>query len=139
MRLFVLATYRDTDLDRSHPLAEVLADLRREPGVERLDLHGLDAVEVAALMTATAGHDLDEPGLELAQAVHAETEGNPFFVGEVLRHLAESGAIVQRDGRWTSDIALERRRHPRGHPRGGRPAALAPVRRREPGARGRAR
>ncbi|NIS36705.1 MAG: hypothetical protein GWN79_27190, partial [Actinobacteria bacterium] len=29
-RLLILATYRDTDLDRSHPLADVLADLRRE-------------------------------------------------------------------------------------------------------------
>lgn len=107
MRLLVLATYRDTDLDRTHPLAEVLADLRREPGVTRLDLVGLDQSEVAALMEATAGHDLDEPALDLARAVQHETEGNPFFVGEVLRHLAESGAIVQRDGRWTSDVTLE--------------------------------
>ena len=38
--------------------------------------------------------------------MHAETEGNPFFVGEMLRHLAESGLIVQRGDRWTSDFAL---------------------------------
>lgn len=107
MRLLVLATYRDTDLDRSHPLADVLADLRRQAGVDRLDLVGLDASEVAALMEGAAGHDLDEPGVGLAHAVFAETQGNPFFVGEVLRHLAESGAIVQRDGRWTSDRTLE--------------------------------
>ena len=50
MRLLVLGTYRDTDLDRSHPLSDVLADLRREPGVERLDLQGLDAGEVAGFM-----------------------------------------------------------------------------------------
>ena len=107
MRLLVLATYRDTDLDRTHPLADVLADLRRQPGVDRLDLEGLDEAEVMALMETAAGHDLDEPGLALARALHSETEGNPFFVGEVLRHLAESGAIVQRDGRWTSDTTLE--------------------------------
>lgn len=104
MRLFVLATYRDTDLDRSHPLSEVLADLRREPGVERLDLQGLDESEITSLMTKTAGHDLDEPALRLAHVLHDETEGNPFFVSEVLRHLAESGAIVQRDGRWTTGM-----------------------------------
>ena len=106
MRLFVLATYRDTDLDRTHPLADVLADLRREPGVSRLDLVGLDASEVTALMESTAGHDLDEPGADLALALQRETEGNPFFVGEVLRHLAESGVLVQRDGRWTSDFTF---------------------------------
>ena len=133
MRLFVLATYRDTDLDRSHPLAEVLADLRREPGVERLDLQGLDEDEIAGLMSKTAGHDLDAPGLDLARTLHNETEGNPFFVGEVLRHLAESGAIVQHDGRWTD--GPRRHRHPRGHPRGDRAAPVASLRRREPRAR----
>jgi class 3 adenylate cyclase len=107
MRLFVLATYRDTDLDRTHPLADVLADLRREPGVSRLDLVGLDTAEVTALMESTAGHDLDQPGTALALALQRETEGNPFFVGEVLRHLAESGVLVQREGRWTSDFTLE--------------------------------
>jgi class 3 adenylate cyclase len=104
MRLFVLATYRDTDLDRSHPLADLLADLRRQPGVERLDLQGLDEGEISSLMSKTAGHDLDAPSLELARMLHDETEGNPFFVGEVLRHLAESGAIVQTDGRWTTGL-----------------------------------
>ena len=107
MRLFVLATYRDTDLDRSHPLSDVLADLRRQAGVDRLDLGGLGPAEVTSFMEAAAGHELDEAGLALAQAVFAETQGNPFFVGEVLRHLAESGAIVQRDGRWISDKTLE--------------------------------
>ena len=107
MRLLVLATYRDTDLDRGHPLAEVLADLRRVPGVVRLDLAGLDQSEVMELMEATAGHELDEPAAGLAQAVQLETQGNPFFVGEVLLHLAESGSIVQVDGRWTSTVSLD--------------------------------
>jgi class 3 adenylate cyclase len=106
MRLLVLCTYRDTDLDRSHPLADALADFRRQPGVERLDLQGLDEDEVAGLMTKTAGHDLDATGLDLARALYTETEGNPFFVGEVLRHLAESGVLVQVDGRWTADVSI---------------------------------
>ncbi len=104
MRLFVLATYRDTDLDRTHPLADLLAELRRQPGVERLDLQGLDEGEITSLMSKTAGHDLDAPALELAHMLHNETEGNPFFVQEVLRHLAESGAIVQTEGRWTAGL-----------------------------------
>lgn len=106
VRVLILATYRDTDLDRSHPLADVLGDLRRESGVSRLDLRGLDAQGVELLMETAAGHELSGPGLELAKAVHTETEGNPFFVGEMLLHLAESGLIVQRDDRWTSDFTL---------------------------------
>ncbi len=107
MRLLVLGTYRDTDLDRTNPLSDVLADLRRDGVVERLDLQGLDEAEVAEFMAAAAGHELDEPSRALARSIHSETQGNPFFAGEVLRHLAESGAIVQRDGRWTSDRTLD--------------------------------
>lgn len=106
MPLLILATYRDTDLDRSHPLSEVLADLRRESGVERLDLQGLDSDEVTAFMEHAAGHALEPSGLELAAAVHQETQGNPFFIGEMLLHLAESGLIVHREGRWESDFTL---------------------------------
>jgi class 3 adenylate cyclase/tetratricopeptide (TPR) repeat protein len=106
MRLLVLCTYRDTDLDRSHPLSDALADFRRQPGVERLDLHGLDGDEVTGLMTMTAGHDLEQSGLDLARALHAETEGNPFFVGEVLRHLAETGVLVEHNGRWTANVSM---------------------------------
>jgi predicted ATPase/class 3 adenylate cyclase len=107
-RVLIVGTYRDTDLGRSHPLAEMLADLRREPSVERLDLGGLDADEVAAFMRAAAGHDLDEVGDELARRLHAETDGNPFFVGQVLRNLAESGALVQEGGRWVPADAVTR-------------------------------
>ncbi len=101
--LVLIGTYRDTDLSRSHPLAEMLADLRRQDGVERIALSGLDPAGVEALVEAAAGQQLDEGGIDLARAVHDETEGNPFFVGQVLRHLTESGAIYQRDGAWAFD------------------------------------
>ncbi len=106
LQLLIVATYRDTDLDRTHPLSEMLADMRRQAGVERLMLHGLDERGVVDFLERTAGHELDEPGLALAAAVARETEGNPFFIGEVLRHLTESGALVFRDGRWTTDLEL---------------------------------
>lgn len=106
LQLLIVATYRDTDLDRTHPLSDVLADLRRQGGVERLTLRGLDRDGVAAFLAHTAGHDLDERGLALASAIADETEGNPFFIGEVLRHLSESGALVYRNGRWESDYEL---------------------------------
>ncbi len=106
LQVLIVATYRDTDLDRTHPLSEMLADMRRQAGVERLMLHGLDERGVIDFLERTAGHELDEPGLTLAAAVARETEGNPFFIGEVLRHLTESGALVFRDGRWTTDLEL---------------------------------
>jgi len=99
-RLLILGIYRDTELAADHPLVELLADLRRRPGVERLGLSGLDETDVVRFMTRAAGHDLDDEVLGLARIIHTETEGNPFFVREVIRHLTETGGIEQRDGRW---------------------------------------
>lgn len=107
LRLLIVGTYRDTDLTRAHPLTAALADFRREGGVERIALHGLDEEAVVGLVAAAAGHDLTEPGIALARALQHETEGSPFFIGEILRHLRESGAIFQQDEIWTyrGDIA----------------------------------
>ncbi len=102
--LLLVATYRETDLVRTHPLAEMLADLRRESSVERLLLRGLDEGETTALLAARAAHDVPAA---FARALHAETSGNPFFVEEVLRHLAETGALRHEAGRWTSDRRIE--------------------------------
>jgi tetratricopeptide (TPR) repeat protein len=101
MRLLVIGAYRDTDLARAHPLTAVLADLRKEVGVERLSLHGLDDAAMKALVAAVARHELDDALVALAQAIGRETEGNPFFIGEVIRHLSESGVLFQESGRWT--------------------------------------
>jgi transcriptional regulator with XRE-family HTH domain len=62
MRLLLIGSYRDTDLDRRHPLAELLPALRREPVDERLSLRGLSAAEVERLLASRAGHELDEGG-----------------------------------------------------------------------------
>ena len=43
-----------------------------------------------------------EPEAALSAAIHAETDGNPFFVEEVLAHLHESELIEVRDGRLVS-------------------------------------
>jgi class 3 adenylate cyclase len=103
--LAVIVTYRDSDLGKDHPLTGVLADLRQLEGVERIALHGLGADEVAQVLASAAGHDLDEEGIGLAGEIATETGGNPFFVGEVLRSLLESGRLLydEDSGRWTVD------------------------------------
>jgi tetratricopeptide (TPR) repeat protein len=112
--LLIVGTYRDTELDRRHPLAEMLADLRRDRAVERIALRGLDEGEVTELVETAADHPLSPEVAELAHAVHAETEGNPFFVGQVLRHLVESGAVVQEEGRWVRTATADRIGIPEG-------------------------
>jgi class 3 adenylate cyclase len=107
MHVLVVGTYRDTELASDHPLVEVLADLRRQEGVERLSLSGLDQSGVAAFMEQAAGHELEDDDRLLARAIHQETEGNPFFVREVLRHLTETGAVQRREGRWATRLPVE--------------------------------
>ncbi|WP_082952862.1 BTAD domain-containing putative transcriptional regulator [Mycobacterium sp. 852002-10029_SCH5224772] len=87
-RVQIVGTYRSTDLDRSHPLAAMLADLHRDGTANRLSLGGLDEDDVTTYV-AEAGYD-DE---ELARALASVTGGNPFFLIEALRHVGESGGV----------------------------------------------
>ena len=73
----------------------MLASLRREGDVQRIDLVGLDDLEVIEMMEAAAGHEMPEDRVALAHAVRQETEGNPFFTAEMLMHLGESGLVRQ--------------------------------------------
>jgi class 3 adenylate cyclase len=100
-RALVVGTYRDSDLARDHPLTALLADLHRDRGGERMKLTGLESGDVLSLIEALAGHEPDEDGRALAEEITRETAGNPFFAGELIRHLTEAGAIVHEDGgRW---------------------------------------
>ncbi|HXN59886.1 MAG TPA: AAA family ATPase [Acidimicrobiales bacterium] len=108
MRLLILGTYRDSELSHADALIETLAALRRLNGVARIDLDGLDDAGVIALMEAAAGYELDDDAVGLAHAISRETDGNPFFVSEVLRNLVENGTIAQNEeGRWVAEESLD--------------------------------
>ncbi|MEO6714843.1 MAG: AAA family ATPase, partial [Mycobacteriales bacterium] len=96
--VLIVGTYRDVELDRTHPLADAVAALRREHLYERVLLRGLSPEEVKALIDAV---DNQDSPLAFAELLHRETEGNPFFVAEILLNLVETGAIVRVDGQWT--------------------------------------
>jgi tetratricopeptide (TPR) repeat protein len=100
-RLLILATYRDSDIGADHPMSDALVALRRETDVERIAVKGLDELDVLALLEVMAGHEMDADGVSLAHELRRETDGNPFFAVELLRHLAETRAIqLDEDGRW---------------------------------------
>ena len=108
MRVLFLGTYRDSELSRTHPLTDTLAALHRLTGVSLIELAGLDDTGVASFLEAASGQTLDDAAVQLAHAIYRETDGNPFFVSEVLRHLSETGAIRQDGtGRWVAADSLD--------------------------------
>ncbi|HEV8339208.1 MAG TPA: protein kinase, partial [bacterium] len=98
-RLLVVATYRDVEVDRTHPLSAVLAEMNRERLYRRILVRGLTPEHVAAMIHATF-QTRNPVSEEMRDLVYRETEGNPFFVEEVLKHLVETGAIYRADGGW---------------------------------------
>lgn len=100
MRALVLGTYRDTDLVRTHPLSETLAALNREGAFERVNLRGLGRAEVRSYIAAATNID---PSPSLAARIYEETEGNPFFLSEVVNLMTEEGTLGKEP---VSDIRL---------------------------------
>jgi class 3 adenylate cyclase/tetratricopeptide (TPR) repeat protein len=103
----VLATYRDSELSAGDALSDTLASIGRDSTSERIDLVGLNEVEIIEMMEVVAGHEMDEDGVSLAHAMRQETEGNPFFTTQLLRHLGETGLVHQDEtGRWVASQDL---------------------------------
>jgi DNA-binding SARP family transcriptional activator/tetratricopeptide (TPR) repeat protein len=87
--VLLVGTYRHTELGRSHPLADCLADLRSSGRLDNLLLPGLKETDIAELLHARRG---EAPPAVLVAALHEQTDGNPFFIEEVMRHLREDRA-----------------------------------------------
>jgi len=87
-QLLIVGTYRETELSRRHRLSDTLGALARTPYIVRLHLSGLEADDVRQFVATATG--MMPPGW-LTSAIHSQTEGNPLFVREVVRLLAQAG------------------------------------------------
>jgi class 3 adenylate cyclase len=90
--LMVLGTYRETEVDETHPLEQALAEMRRARALETLALPGLGEQEVAALISSQAGRSASAA---VVQSIVDRTQGNPFFVEELLRDVGSGDNFKQ--------------------------------------------
>ena len=92
-RILVVGAYRDVDPTLHEPLSSTLAELARLPVTHMLPLVGLGPPEVATFMGESG---LVEPDDAFVAAVYDETEGNPLFLGEVVRLLVSQGKLADQ-------------------------------------------
>ena len=96
--LLLLLTYRSDEVRPS--LRHFLAQLDRERLAVELSLPRLSLSEVEGMLRAI--FEMQRPArLEFVEALHALTDGNPFFVEEVLKSLTSAGDIFYADGTWS--------------------------------------
>ncbi len=98
-RLVVIATYRDVEVSRRHPLSLTLGTLIREQLLLRVQLGGFGKADVGQFVHSHSGVALSN---DLLESVHDRTDGNPLFLGELIRLLGQ--ANVPASELWTQAL-----------------------------------
>jgi len=92
MRILLLGTYRDVEVNRDHPLAGSLAEMARHDVCTHIPLEELRPEKVRELVHRLTGSD---PSEDLVGEVLERTDGNPFFIRELVSLRAERDAESQ--------------------------------------------
>ena len=88
--VLLVLTYRTDELGRDHPVRRLLAELGRAPRIRTLTLAPLTREQTATQLAALAGGAVDADALD---AIHARSEGNPFYSEELLAASAAAGEV----------------------------------------------
>jgi DNA-binding winged helix-turn-helix (wHTH) protein/tetratricopeptide (TPR) repeat protein len=102
--VLVICTYRDVGLEATRPFAAALETLVRHKQAARLPLRRLPLGGVKGMLAALGGQ---APPAPLVETIFEETDGNPFFVEEVFRYLAEEGKLFDVAGKWLPGLRVE--------------------------------
>ncbi len=97
MALLVIGTYRDMELEPGHPLLEAVRDLSRHPTYRHFPLDRLDPECVSQVLADIWQQPVPEA---LTDKIYQHTGGNPFYVEQVAKGLADDGLITLQEGQW---------------------------------------
>lgn len=104
-RLFILGTYRDSEIALRHPLARTLSELAKEQHFDQILLRGLTPPQVSTYLADQTGV---VPPHSLVDAIWQHTEGNPLFLTQLARLLEQDGVFAP-DRLGGSGMGLEMR------------------------------
>jgi tetratricopeptide (TPR) repeat protein len=102
--VMILGTFRDNELNLTGPLAKMLDELTRMRILFQVNLGGLPESAVGAMIQALSGQEAPS---SLVKFIFSGTEGNPFFVEELFRHLAERGTLFRANGEFRLDLRVD--------------------------------
>ena len=104
--LLIVGAYRDEEVDAGHPLRLTLDDLQKITPVRHLEVSCLPNEAVTQLVADTLHVD-PKIALSLAELLYQKTQGNPFFLGEILMALYRDGTVTFRPetGTWKWDLS----------------------------------
>ena len=94
--LMIVGTYRRIDVSRSHPLFGALGYLTRQRPFKRITLSGLEEAHVGKII---ARQGKFTPSAQFVSKIFSHTEGNPLFVVEMIRLVAEEG-LLNKDSQF---------------------------------------
>ena len=96
--LLLLGAYRETDIDKKHPLSPVLTELNRERLLKPIGLKRMSSNDVSEMIKQIL--EQEEVPKEFCELVYEKTRGNPFFVEEVIESLKEEAVIIREENQW---------------------------------------
>jgi predicted ATPase len=99
----MVGTFRPEAVGQEHPLLTLQQQLSREGLRQPLHLARLSSADVEAMVVKMSG--VGEAVAPLAGRLYQETEGNPFFLMEIVKALFEMGTVRLEEGAWRGDFA----------------------------------
>ncbi len=104
-RLVLLASYRSEELDRRHPLGPVAIELQRSGRADLVTLRPFARDELVQQITEILGAP---PDPTLVQRLQERSDGNPFFVEELVAAAGSSSAALPQSLRDALLLRVER-------------------------------